>query len=151
MAASQIGKRAWSYAGVLQDDGLSCFEYVEKLTLLLVLKMADHLTENSYNRAPLVPPDLGGAATARRRGVGGPLPKEPGKARCKAVAGTGARVVAVDVERKPFVMPTCQPPQARTAHSKAMRRGSPNCASKMDAEMERHLSATADPPSQTWS
>jgi type I restriction enzyme M protein len=59
MDASQIGKRAWSYAGVLQDAGLSCFEYVEQLTLLLFLKMADQLTEEPYNRAPIVPPKLG--------------------------------------------------------------------------------------------
>lgn len=39
MDASQIGKRAWSYAGVLQDAELSCFEYVEQLTLLLFLEM----------------------------------------------------------------------------------------------------------------
>lgn len=59
MDAAQIGKRAWSYAGVLQDAGLSCFEYVEQLTLLLFLKMADQLTEPPYERAPLVPPELG--------------------------------------------------------------------------------------------
>ena len=59
MEASQIGKRAWSYAGVLQDAGLSCFEYVEQLTLLLFLKMADQLTRPPYERAPLVPPELG--------------------------------------------------------------------------------------------
>ncbi len=59
MDASQIGKRAWSYAGVLQDAGLSCFEYVEQLTVLLFLKMADQLTEEPYNRAPIVPPELG--------------------------------------------------------------------------------------------
>ena len=59
MDASQIGKRAWSYAGVLQDAGLSCFEYVEQLTLLLFLKMADQLTRPPYEREPLVPPDLG--------------------------------------------------------------------------------------------
>jgi len=59
MDASQIGKRAWSYAGVLQDAGLSCFEYVEQLTLLLFLKMADQLTEEPYNRAPIVPLELG--------------------------------------------------------------------------------------------
>ncbi len=35
MDASQIGKRAWSYAGVMRDAGLSRFEYVEQLTLLL--------------------------------------------------------------------------------------------------------------------
>jgi type I restriction enzyme M protein len=59
MDASQIGKRAWSYAGVLQDAGLSCFEYVEQLTLLLFLKMADQLTEPPYSRTPIVPPELG--------------------------------------------------------------------------------------------
>jgi len=59
MDASAIGKRAWSYAGVLQDAGLSCFEYVEQLTLLLFLKMADQLTEPPYRREPIVPPKLG--------------------------------------------------------------------------------------------
>src|SRR5438105_2373880 len=58
MDVSQIGKRAWGYAGVLQDAGLSCFEYVEQLTLLLFLKMADQLTEKPYNLAPLVPLEL---------------------------------------------------------------------------------------------
>src|SRR5437773_2291182 len=59
MDASQIGKRAWSFAGVLQDAGLSCFEYVEQLTLLLFLKMADQLTEPPHNKPPIVPPGLG--------------------------------------------------------------------------------------------
>ena len=59
MDTSQIGKRAWSYAGVLQDAGLSCFEYVEQLTLLLFLKMADQLTQPPWNREPVVPPELG--------------------------------------------------------------------------------------------
>ncbi len=59
MDPSQIGKRAWSYAGVLQDAGLSCFEYVEQLTLLLFLKMADQLTEPPYEREPIVPSELG--------------------------------------------------------------------------------------------
>ena len=44
---------------MLQDVGLSCFEYVEQLTLLLFLKMADQLTQPPYERAPLVPPALG--------------------------------------------------------------------------------------------
>jgi len=59
MDASQIGKRAWSYAGVLQQAGLSCVEYVEQLTMLLFLKMADQLTEEPYNQSPIVPPKLG--------------------------------------------------------------------------------------------
>src|SRR6266480_6059829 len=59
MDASQIGKRAWGYAGVLQDAGLSCFEYVEQLTLLLFLKMADQLTEPPHSKPAIVPPELG--------------------------------------------------------------------------------------------
>jgi type I restriction enzyme M protein len=59
MDASQIGKRAWAYAGVLRDAGLSCFEYVEQLTLLLFLKMADQLTEEPHNRSPIIPAELG--------------------------------------------------------------------------------------------
>ncbi len=59
MDSSQIGKRAWSYAGVLQSAGLSCVEYVEQLTMLLFLKMADQLTEEPYNKPPIVPPELG--------------------------------------------------------------------------------------------
>lgn len=56
---AQIGKRAWSYAGVLQQAGLSCVEYVEQLTMLLFLKMADQLTEPPHNKPPIVPPALG--------------------------------------------------------------------------------------------
>ena len=59
MDASQIGKRAWSYAGVLQDAGLSCFEYVEQLTLLLFLKMADQLTQPPHDKPPIVPHSQG--------------------------------------------------------------------------------------------
>jgi len=59
MDPSTIGKRAWSYAGVLQQAGLSCVEYVEQLTMLLFLKMADQLTEPPYNEKPIVPPKWG--------------------------------------------------------------------------------------------
>ena len=72
MDASQIGKRAWGYAGVLQDAGLSCFEYVEQLTLLLFLKMADQLTEPPYGREPI----MEGVAPPRRRRAGRPVPHE---------------------------------------------------------------------------
>ncbi len=67
--ASQIGKRAWSYAGVLQQAGLSCVEYVEQLTMLLFLKMADQLTEPPHNKPPIVPPDLGWKALLKLDGA----------------------------------------------------------------------------------
>ena len=69
MDTSQIGNRAWSYAAVLRDAGLSCFEYVEQLTLLLFLKMADQLTEPPYERKPIVPPELGWKALLPLDGV----------------------------------------------------------------------------------
>ena len=69
MDPSQIGKRAWSYAGVLQDAGLSCFEYVEQLTLLLFLKAADQLTDPPYSRPAPVPQELGWKALRVLDGV----------------------------------------------------------------------------------
>src|SRR3954470_21703453 len=52
---SQIGTRVWSYAGVLKDDGLSYMAYVEQLTFLLFLKMADELTRPPYNQPSRIP------------------------------------------------------------------------------------------------
>jgi len=54
-SASQIGTRVWSYAGVLKDDGLSYMAYVEQLTFLLFLKMADELTKAPYNQPSRIP------------------------------------------------------------------------------------------------
>jgi type I restriction enzyme M protein len=54
-SASQIGTRVWSYAGVLKDDGLSYMGYVEQLTFLLFLKMADELTRPPYNQPNRIP------------------------------------------------------------------------------------------------
>ena len=46
-AANRIVQKLWSYCNVLRDDGLSYQDYLEQLTFLLFLKMADersHLT-----------------------------------------------------------------------------------------------------------
>ena len=69
MDTSQIGQRAWSFAGVLQDAGLSCFEYVEQLTLLLFLKMADQRTQPPRNHDPIVPPEFGWSTLLELDGV----------------------------------------------------------------------------------
>ena len=61
---SQIGNRAWSFAHVLRDDGLSYQAYIEQITFLLFLKMADELTKPPYNREPLVP-----GRSGRRLGI----------------------------------------------------------------------------------
>ena len=53
--APQIGNRAWNFAHVLRDDGLSYLAYVEQITYLLFLKMADEVTRPPYTREPIVP------------------------------------------------------------------------------------------------
>ncbi len=55
----QIVNKAWSYAHVLRDDGLSYMAYTEQITFLLFLKMADEQTKPPYNRPPIVPPEYG--------------------------------------------------------------------------------------------
>ncbi len=52
---SQIVNKAWNYAHVLRDDGLSYMAYTEQITFLLFLKMADELTRPPYNRPAIVP------------------------------------------------------------------------------------------------
>lgn len=53
--SQQIVQKLWNYCNVLRDDGLSYGDYVEQLTYLLFLKMADEQTKPPYSRKPLVP------------------------------------------------------------------------------------------------
>jgi type I restriction enzyme M protein len=48
-------QKLWNYCNVLRDDGLSYGDYVEQLTYLLFLKMADEQTQPPFNREPVVP------------------------------------------------------------------------------------------------
>jgi len=58
-STQQIVNKAWNFAHVLRDDGLSYMAYTEQITFLLFLKMADELTKPPYNRKPIVPKELG--------------------------------------------------------------------------------------------
>jgi len=58
-ASQQIVNKAWNFAHVLRDDGLSYMAYTEQITFLLFLKMAHEQTLPPFNRPPIVPPDLG--------------------------------------------------------------------------------------------
>ncbi len=44
MSPSDIVQKLWNYCNVLRDDGMSYGDYVEQLTYLLFLKMADERT-----------------------------------------------------------------------------------------------------------
>ncbi|MDJ0278535.1 class I SAM-dependent DNA methyltransferase [Sphingomonas sp. 2R-10] len=54
-AARQIVQKLWSYCSILRDDGLSYPDYVEQLTYLLFLKMAQEQAESAPSRLLIVP------------------------------------------------------------------------------------------------
>ncbi|HEV2295268.1 MAG TPA: class I SAM-dependent DNA methyltransferase [Tepidisphaeraceae bacterium] len=65
----QIVNKAWNYAHVLRDDGLSYMAYTEQITFLLFLKMADELAKPPYNRPPIVPAKYGWASLLKLDGA----------------------------------------------------------------------------------
>lgn len=64
----QIVSKAWNFAHVLRDDGLSYMAYTEQITFLLFLKMADEMTKPPYNRAAIVPAKFGWQSLLRYEG-----------------------------------------------------------------------------------
>jgi len=56
--ATTIVQRLWNYCNVLRDDGVSYGDYVEQLTYLLFLKMADEQTRPPFNRQSIIPDGL---------------------------------------------------------------------------------------------
>ena len=57
-AQNGLVQRLWSYCNVLRDDGLSYGDYLEQLTYLLFLKMADEQTKPPFSRPAVVPEGL---------------------------------------------------------------------------------------------
>jgi type I restriction enzyme M protein len=55
--SSDIVQRVWNYCNVLRDDGVSYGDYVEQLTYLLFLKMADEQTKPPFNKPSTIPAD----------------------------------------------------------------------------------------------
>jgi type I restriction enzyme M protein len=54
-ATQQIVNKAWSFAHVLRDDGLSYMAYTEQITFLLFLKMDDEQARLPGGRASVIP------------------------------------------------------------------------------------------------
>ncbi len=48
-------QKLWNYCNILRDDGLSYGDYVEQLTFLLFLKMADEQTKPPFNKPSPIP------------------------------------------------------------------------------------------------
>ena len=53
--SSAIISKVWNYCTVLRDDGVSYGDYVEQLTYLLFLKMADEQTKPPFNKPSSIP------------------------------------------------------------------------------------------------
>ncbi len=53
--SATIVQRLWNYCHVLRDDGVSYGDYVEQLTYLLFLKMADEQTKPPFNKPSAIP------------------------------------------------------------------------------------------------
>jgi len=56
--SSAIVQRVWNYCNVLRDEGVSYGDYVEQLTFLLFLKMADEQTKPPFNKPSMIPKGL---------------------------------------------------------------------------------------------
>jgi type I restriction enzyme M protein len=55
MSSGDITQKLWNYCHVLLADGMHFSEYVEQLTYLLFLKMADERTQAPYKQKNIVP------------------------------------------------------------------------------------------------
>ena len=68
MTSNGIVQKLWNYCNILRDDGLSYGDYVEQLTFLLFLKMADEQMKPPYNRERIIPKNLDWASLERLDG-----------------------------------------------------------------------------------
>ena len=68
MSSPALIQKLWNYCNVLRDDGMSYGDYVEQLTYLLFLKMADERTKAPYNQKSPVPEKYSWPSLIKRDG-----------------------------------------------------------------------------------
>lgn len=68
MSPAEIVSKLWNYCNVLRDDGMSYGDYVEQLTYLLFLKMADERSKPPYNQPSIVPDKYSWTSLIRQDG-----------------------------------------------------------------------------------
>jgi len=69
MNAAPIVDKVWSFCTILKDDGVSYGDYLEQLTYLIFLKMADEYTRPPYNRDIRIPPKYNWQSLKSKRGA----------------------------------------------------------------------------------
>jgi hypothetical protein len=67
--APQLVQKLWNYCNILRDDGLSYGDYVEQLTFLLFLKMADEQAKPPFNKPSPIPRGFGWDASLEQEAV----------------------------------------------------------------------------------
>ena len=70
MNASSIISKVWNFANILRDDGVSYGDYLEQLTFLLFLKMADEFSRPPYNKEIPIPEEYTWNSLRSKRGAG---------------------------------------------------------------------------------
>jgi type I restriction enzyme M protein len=55
MTSAAIVNKVWNFCHTLRDDGVGYGDYLEQLTYLLFLKMADEYGKPPYNRDTHIP------------------------------------------------------------------------------------------------
>ena len=65
---TQLVQKLWNYCNILRDDGLSYGDYVEQLTFLLFLKMADEQSRPPFNKTSPIPKGFGWPALLKLDG-----------------------------------------------------------------------------------
>lgn len=66
---ASIVSKVWSFCNTLRDDGVSYGDYLEQLTYLIFLKMADEYSQPPYNREVGIPPEYNWLSLRRQRGA----------------------------------------------------------------------------------
>lgn len=68
-ATASIVSRVWSFCTTLRDDGVGYGDYLEQLTYLIFLKMADEYSRPPYSRKIGIPENLGWSSLKAVRGA----------------------------------------------------------------------------------
>ena len=68
-ATASIVSKVWSFCTVLKDDGVSYGDYLEQLTYLIFLKMADEYSQPPYSRKVGIPAEFNWQSLKAKRGA----------------------------------------------------------------------------------
>ena len=67
--SATIVQKLWNFCNVLRDDGVSYGDYVEQLTYLLFLKLADEQTKQPFNKPSTIPVGLDWESLLKENGA----------------------------------------------------------------------------------